>query len=564
MLFSKPQIIALFAVCCIFAIICGCGRGSEVSEDRELFISGTLGLPDDSMQTDAPVMVAVTRTMDPDTLRTRPDQAIIAYVAASKQAADFRVDLTDTEARAGDAVFVFAFFDRNYNGGVPFPDSGDEIGFYEEEGQLDPALTLRAGGNTGLQIDINRRVYDYEAAISGQILGDASGPVTLVAYAGPVTSSDFTSLEYSQVMGVITMDKPDRPADYRVDILPYGQDVPIEDLQVFAILDQNQSQSVDGGDRIGFFSQGDNFSTPITVPAGRVGDIDLEFKFDVPEPSGYDISLTGQVPDLAAHDADRPLYISVFDAQSPDNVLEDPYTGLKYFYQVPPDVYNYTIDLPKTDLCPGDEVMVVALRDNDFTGGFPQLSSGDKLGLVQNPGDYRMTMELTHGVNPIPPSGYEFPLNKNVYEYEASLSYSVNLSTAGDYGAESRLIVLAVHVNGVNDLSSFNIDINYLLAADILPARDYDSRELPVLTAIYEGLEIYEDAEPPDPLIESVGTFSERTAYLVAVLDKDDNGQLDGNDEVGYYGGLLLPRTISRITREANQGPYEIGHFSEP
>ncbi len=561
--FFKPRIRALFAVCCVFAIICGCGQGSDVSEDRQIVISGTLGLPDDAMGTDAPVMVAVTRTMDPETIRTRPDQAVIAYVAASKQAADFRVDLTDTAARAGDQVFVFAFLDRNYDGDVPYPDSGDEIGIYVKEGQLDPTLTLRAGGNAGLHIDINRRVYDYKAAISGQVLGDASGPVTLVAYAGPVTSSDFTSLDYSQVMGVTTMDKPDQPADYRIDIMPYGKDVPIENLQVVAILDQNRSQSVDGGDRIGFFAQGDDFSTPITLPAGRVGAVDLEFKFDVPEPSGYDISLTGQVPDQTPHDAERPLYITVFDAQSPADILEDPYAGLKYFYQVPPEEYNYTIDLSKTDLCPGDEVTVAALRDNDFTGGFPQLSSGDKLGLVQNPGDYRMTMKLTHGTNPVPPAGYEFPLNKNVYEYEASLAYSVDLSEADNYGAESRLIVLAIHVNGVD--ISFNLDINYLLAADILPVQEYDDRELPVLTAIYEDLEVYEDAVPPDPLIESVGTSNERTTYLVAVLDKDGNGQLDGNDEVGYHAGILgLPKAISRITRETKQGPYEIAHFFEP
>jgi hypothetical protein len=110
---------------------------------------------------------------------------------------------------------------------------------------------------------------------------------------------------------------------------------------------------------------------------------------------------------------------------------------------------------------------------------------------------------------------------------------------------------------------------------------------------------VYESNSPPQPLIKGVdhGEETERTAYLAAILDKNGNGQLDREDEIGYYGTdiveiiegipidppccidfdipdwftgkIYLPTPIKRIVKGTNQenrkngsvGPYWIGHF---
>ncbi|MFO7838326.1 MAG: hypothetical protein R6X08_02350 [Desulfosalsimonadaceae bacterium] len=598
------------------------GCWGDDSDDPALVLSGTLTMPDAVKQSDAPVMVAVLRSMDADALASQTADAVIDYVTADKAAGTFRIDLTDAPVSPGDEVYLIAFADNNYSGDVPFPDEGDYIGIYFNEERLSPACTIKAGTNTGIHIDINREVFDYQAAITGDILGDDTGPVTLLAYAGEVSSSDFSALDMNKVIGFARVDKPAGPCSYRMDILPYGEDVPIDNVQVFAVLDLNRSGTVDAGDRIGFHSQCDEFSTPFTVVPGTVGAIDVEFKMQVPEPSGYSMSLTGTAPGTFPREA--PFYISIFDAGSPGDILQNPYEGLKYFQKVPSEVVNYQINLSGTDLYPGDKVVIAALQDNDFDGGFPGISGGDKTGLVQAPQQWKLTTELACGVNVIPPPHYEFALNKDVYEFNASIEHLIDLSSAGPVYSDTLIMVLAVHVDGVGlKLSAsgemqVEIDINYLLGMDVLPVSECSGRnpedsefdvggpwQMPVMPALYERVLVYEDSVPPEPLIRghAHGTAAERTSYLFAVLDKNGNLEVDGADEVGYYSrqayeiidgeiaqGLLgvfadvlllsedfsgdfhLPAPMPRITRGVNRetrmdgskGPYRISHFFLP
>jgi hypothetical protein len=224
------------------------------------------------------------------------------------------------------------------------------------------------------------------------------------------------------------------------------------------------------------------------------------------------------------------------------------------------DLY-FDIDLSTTDLVPGDSVIVAALWDRDFVGGFPNPTKGDKLGLVINKETYQFTTKLNYGKNIIPPSGYEFKINKSIYDFSAEIDYAIDLSGAGSFNSQSaQLMVLAIHVEGIEVAVSLagnialNIDVDYLLGVDIISPVEYDyigigdrtdsicPRQLPVLTAIYDQVVVWEKNSPPEPLIMGVdhGKDTERTAYLVAVLDKNGNGELDGNDEIGYYGDYIV------------------------
>ncbi|MBS3759023.1 MAG: hypothetical protein KGY61_10215, partial [Desulfobacterales bacterium] len=122
------------AVCCIFLILSGCGDESH-HHHHEVTLSGTLGVPSAAMDTEAPVMVAVTNTVDARILEDQSKEAVIDYVAADKARAEFRIDLTEKGVHPGDEVFLIAFVDNNYSGDVPFPDEGDMIGVYAEAGR---------------------------------------------------------------------------------------------------------------------------------------------------------------------------------------------------------------------------------------------------------------------------------------------------------------------------------------------------------------------------------------------------------------------------------------------
>jgi len=319
---------------------------------------------------------------------------------------------------------------------------------------------------------------------------------------------------------------------------------------------------------------------------------------------------------------DDPIFISVFESENPTEIIEDPFSVLKYYYKMPPTDFFFDFDLSNTDLKPGDDVIVAALWDRDYDGGFPNPTRGDRIGIVVNKETYQFTTSLNYGKNIVPPEGYEFRLNKRIYDFNASIHYARDLSDAGSFDTEkAQLIILAIHVEGVSiDISlsgeiELEIDMDYLLGVELLPGTEYDyigigdkedpfcCRNLPVLNALYDQIVVYENNRPPQPIIKGVDHDSnfERTAYLVAILDKNGNGALDRNDEIGYYsrtaidfdgnnqtidlpwigeiilpdwflGTLHFPTPIERIVRGLNQeeqqgggtGPYWIGYFAEP
>ena len=522
-------------------------------------ISGDFTLPSEYTEDSPPVYIAIFDGSDPSGVLDDPFSVIKYFSKVPAGVTEFSYDLSDTGLCPDDEIMLIGLWDRDFAGGMPNFTPGDFIGIYFEEGKISQTVYLEAGNNDGFHIDINREVFDYEASISGTILGNDAGDVTLVVYAGDVTSSDFSSLDFNAVIGFTTVTKGASPISYTLDILPYGKDVPIENVQIFALLDTNKNGIVDGGDRVGFYGKGSEYSSLLTITDNAsLIDIDIEFKFDVGKASGYEMSIAGTFSVPSGYlSATTPIYITVFDSANPVDIIDDPFSSLKYFYKMPPMDFYFDCDLSHTDLVPGDNVIVAALWDRDYGGGFPDITKGDKIGLVVNKETYQFTTGLNYGKNIIPPEGFEFKLNKRIYDYTASIDYALDLSDAGSFDMEkAQLIVLSMHVEGVeigisvSGNITLDIDMDYLLGVDILPATEHDyigigdrddphsSRQLPILNALYDQVVVWENNVPPEPLIKGVdhGKELERTAYLVAILDKNGNGQLDGDDEIGYYG----------------------------
>lgn len=587
-------------------------------------ISGDFTFPGEYAENSPPVYIAVFDGTNPASVLEDPISAIRCFSRVPAGSDEFFLDLSQTGLSPDDKVLVMGLWDRDFAGGLPNFTKGDVVGIHRGEGRLSPTVTLAEGKNAGMDIEIGREVFDYEASVSGTILGTDAGQVILVAYAGEITSSDFSSLDFNEVMGYATVTKGECPLPYRMNILPYGKNVPLENIQMIALLDKNANGQADGGDRIGFYSPEEAISTLLALDDGAdlIG-IDIEFIFDVPEASNIPMTLDGTFS--VSNDylgSDAPVYVLVFDSDNPRTILKNPYASLKYFYRMPPDEVYFDIDLSKTDLSPGDPVMVAALWDKDFEGGFPSLSKGDRLGLLINKETYQFTTALNYGKTIIPCRDCEFDINKRIYDFKADMDYAIDVRGAGSFDSETaRLMVLALHVDGVAMAVSvageieLNIDMDYLLGVDILPEIDYDyigigertdpesPRKLPILTALYDQVTVWEQNAPPEPLINGVdhGQDTERTAYLVAVLDKNGNGAFDGDDAIGYYGDavieiledylpvdlppwlgdlmipdwfqgtLQVPAPVKRIVRGRNQeeradgtiGPYWISNFRE-
>ena len=534
-----------------------------------LSVSGKISMPD-KYALKGPVYVAIFDASDPAGVLDDPFASILYFSKLPGGATDYFFDLSDTGICPGDEIMIVGLWDRDFTGGFPDISLGDFIGIYAQSGGISPAVDLDPGHNEGVDIFINREVFDYQASISGTLLGSDAGNVILVAYAGEVLSSDFTTISFNDVIGYEIVTKPNKPASYKIDILPYGKNVPIRDVQVFALLDANNSGTVDGGDRIGFYSKGNEYSTLLDINAGAaLKNIDIAFTFDVQGASGFDMSITGAftVPGDYVYGG-APVFVLVFDSDNPADILTDPFSYLKFFYRVPENDNYFDIDLSGTDLSPGDEVIIAALWDRDFTGGLPNPTEGDRLGLLINKETYQFTTQLNCGKNIIPPYGFEFKISKNIYDINACLEYAIDLSGVGSYySVEAQLLIFAIHVDGVEVAVSTGgnielyIDLDYLLGVDVISPVEYDyigigertdppsiyspvngGRCLPILTALDEKVVVWRSNRSPEPLIKGVdhGKYTERTAYLVAVLDKNGNGRLDNDDEIGYYGNYVV------------------------
>lgn len=95
----------------------GCGEESDM---RDFVVAGTLAVDESMRYGDAPVIVAVTKSLDAGEIQEDPDAAIIKYVAAGENGATFEIDLSDTALMPGDTINLIAFVDNNYTGGCRF------------------------------------------------------------------------------------------------------------------------------------------------------------------------------------------------------------------------------------------------------------------------------------------------------------------------------------------------------------------------------------------------------------------------------------------------------------
>ena len=550
-------------------LLVSCGRGDK---DKAVTISGRVSITSPGERISGPTLIAIARTDSVEAIEHDPENSIVTIAGIDESSMTYDLDLTDYGLKSGDEIYIIGFVDNGYINGIPYPKKGDFIGFYFNPSSLKTGYALKEGANQNLDLTIGREVFSYSASVSGTIGGTDAGDVLLIAYAGVIESSDMSGLDPNAVIGYTRLKKSSSSLPYTLRIMPYGYDAPVQKVSMIAVLDRNRNGLVDAGDHIGYHSVETNgMPTQFTVYEGDNPGKDIDFTMTVPVPSGIAMSLKGCFTVPSGYNASSPpLYLIVMKVDNPEVLFNDPASAIKYFYRMPAGEFTFNIDLSKTDLLPGDRVIVATLWDRDNAGGFPYPTKGDKLGMIQNNDTYSYFLELRVGVNPVPQEGFEFNTNKIMYDFESSILFALDRGSIESYNAATaQIVILSVHVNGVDinirrDKIDVSIDMDYVLGSTVIkpPAFDHVTsgpyptldesamRELKLFPALFQEIIVYENSAAPDPLIQGATnqySGATETAYLFAILDKNGNGQLDTEDVIGYYNREYVVTTGSIV-----------------
>lgn len=539
-----------FILAILVLVSCGAPNAGDVK------VSGTVTLPADlESQATGPLFVGISRTDDIDLMKSDPLNQVVAIVPVEKSS--FNIDLTGS-ADPGEEVFIFTFFDNDYNGGIPDPTAGDIIGFYINGSTL--ATKVKLGTDSrGLNLDAERMTYDISPEIVGIIEGTESGDVIMIAYAGNFNSLDYKDIDKSAIIGYKKFHKDTGPCTYSLKILPYitpgTYSMPIMRVYVIALLDVNGNGLPDEGDVIGY--AGDNgYPESINVQDGRNSTSSIFFNRTITGNTDPDnpLKITGTFDAPADYTAGSPMFLIIAKSSDPNEVFADLGGTVKSLNNVT-DTWNqsagtfsYDLDLSSTGLLPGDTVMIIALWDKDYAGGFPAATAGDMAGYIQNKDNFSFTVQLAAGSNLVTKgsgsaysfngnTGYDFSLKRLIYDHSASINFKLdkgNLST-DNFANGNRVQVIALYDSGGYSLINKDIDMDNIIASSVVLIQ-HDSGAtttirytMPVMSAVPVSITGIDTAD-----------FSIPDVYIAAFLDTNGNGRPDPGEKVAYLYQTVL------------------------
>ncbi len=499
-------------------------------DDSRLSLSGSVRSDPGNMT--GPFFIALANTTDLAEIERDPLSAIVELINVDGNDGSFSIDLSQSSLRPGDEISIIAFADSDYRGGVPYPTEGDFVGLYVDGARFTMGYRLLEGPNDDIDITINRRVYDFEATVSGTLAANGPSDCVLIAYAGDIDSFDFSSLDFNAVIGYRRIGSGELTSDYSMKILPYGFDVPVSGVYLLALFDRNGNGLPDAGDGIGYYSEDPSgLPTLITIEPGRRTGLDIVERLRIPAPSGQAVSIAGSFEAPAGYDADAPpVFVIVAESNDPNAIFDDPLSAIRYFRRLPRGESSFDLDLSATGLSPGDEVMLLVLWDRDYVAGFPGPTAGDYAGFYQNNDELRNTVALQPGETTIRPGGdnWSFALKRKIFDHGASVSFMLDPGGLPDYGDANRAILVAVHKNGLDLLQMQIADMNYIVGMVNLPLDFTSEHTMKIFPALY--------CDPDTGSTISGDPFELGDIYLLAILDNNPaNGGPDSGEYLGYY-----------------------------
>jgi len=537
--------------------LCACG---ETGNAAPLIVTGTVDGAPVEEHTDRPILAAVLRSGIDGQIGLDDLDDVLALVSVDKKTLRFEFDLTDSGLQPGDEIVLAAFVDVDAEGQFPNPNPGDYIGFYMDEENFATAYRLHPGRNNAIRISINRLLRPHTARVSGVVKTDLTGDLLIAAYAGEIDTLDFTDFDPNKMIGYARLFKGAHRVAYTLRILPYPQDVVTDRVYMAVFLDEAGTGILQPGNLIGFHTDGTGMMPELLyIDPDRDCDltsVDIDLLFPdadgnrnlalrIPEPSGDTIVLSGVFETPSAFNREEgAVFLMVADSDHPPGLPGTPLSSIAYFARMPVDQTRFSLDLTKTGLALGDEVMVLALWDRDFQAGFPRSTAGDQVGLLQNKTQMRTAVQLSRGLDYSDTSGgWTFAINKVIYDHRAAIDFL--FSSADDLDLEPQpgdaVIAVAVTRQGL-DLSTRTIDMDYVVGMTrVTVGMDGPPYTLKILPAIYQEIDV---SEHP---------FGISDLYLFAILDANENGAPDIGEALGFSGSripltrIYLPRTFDVV-----------------
>ncbi len=533
----------LFAAIVTVIAFTSCGA---LQEDAGI-IAGSVTVDEGiSRAQSAPVFVAIARNGDMEAIQNDPASTIITVIQPD-DSGDFSIECRDYGLKSGDEVFLFAFIDNDYTGGIPFPSPGDAVGFYNNGFKL--SYTIGVDGQA--TILINRQQYDFNAKVIGILDGTKSGDVILIAYAGDFNSSSFSDLNIDAVIGYKKFAKPAQPVSFTLPVMPYGYNVPIGGVYIIALLDANSNGIPDEGDTIGFaVESGSTTPVAVTVTDGVVSASTIRFIMPIygePDTNEPPLTLTGQFDAPTGYSVDpasKPIFVVVAKGSDPNEVftnIQNLNTETFDFMRAEQGKNTFALTLSRSKFTPGDNVFVFALWDKDFESGLPSATQGDTLGFVMNKNAFVYSIILQEGENTITKiddqyyvngnGGYSFALNRTVYNHNASIRFKLEQGNASstEFANGTKVIVVAVYET--DDIGAgYTIDMDDIIATATVRINHESNSDttvyysMPVMPALHESIPATQDDEL---FIDNV--------WVLAVLDSNGNGKPDDGERIGYY-----------------------------
>ena len=255
------------------------------ASSEELSLKGHVERPPGYDETStAPLFIVAAETDDPNLLFTQPLSVIRAFYRLDPGEVKFNMDLSATGLSPGAHVMALALWDLNHKEnpdspsytGFPDPDAEDLLGYYQEKSHLTVTHPLSTGvnsfiplkdGDTSLRFQVNRELVDHDASLvftfqngGGVTLESGDRLLVVAVQEDGVDNATYriTDPDFIVAMETVTA-TGDINDTYAVPLMgallqsilntPFG----VDDVYVFAILDENGNGKPDSGEPVGFY-----------------------------------------------------------------------------------------------------------------------------------------------------------------------------------------------------------------------------------------------------------------------------------------------------------------------
>lgn len=205
------------------------------------------------------------------------------------------------------------------------------------------------------------------------------------------------------------------------------------------------------------------------------------------------------VDDAITRNADAPVFVAIVKDSDMEAIQNDPANTIIAVIHTD-STGSYLIECKDYGLKAGDEVLLFAFVDNDYTGGIPFPSPGDAVGFYYN----GFKLSYTVGVD----GQADILINRQQYNFDSKIIGILD-------GSESGNVILIAYAGDFNSSNFSDIDIDAVIGYKKLakPANPV-SFSLPVMPYGYNV---------------PVGGV-----YVIALLDVNNNGIPDEGDKIGF------------------------------